>query len=347
MCTKICMYVLILDLLLLTPLLTHATRPPNVLNTTCENDSENGPLQIDGYRDTCPDAEFIIFSRVQGFVLYDPRLPASLLRLHFHDCFVNGCDASVLLDDTDGLIGEKTAGPNLNSLRGFEVIDAIKSELESVCPGVVSCADILAVAARDSVLLSNGPGWEVETGRRDGLTASKAAANANIPGPNSTVQTLVTMFQNVGLTLTDMVALSGAHTLGKARCSTFSPRLETNTGDINLDFMQSLQQLCSISNNNDNDNNNNNDILADLDLVTPATFDNQYYVNLLSREGLLPSDQALVDGEDDQTAELARLYADDEAAFFDDFQRAMLKMGKIGVLTGSNSEIRLNCRAIN
>ena len=64
-----------------------------------------------------------------------------------------GCDASVLLDDTDNFVGEKTAAPNLNSLRGFEVIDAIKSDLEAVCPQTVSCADILATVARDSVIL--------------------------------------------------------------------------------------------------------------------------------------------------------------------------------------------------
>ena len=64
-----------------------------------------------------------------------------------------GCDASVLLDDTQDFVGEKSAAPNLNSLRGFEVIDAIKSELELVCPDTVSCADILATVARDSFLL--------------------------------------------------------------------------------------------------------------------------------------------------------------------------------------------------
>lgn len=57
-----------------------------------------------------------------------------------------------MLDDTANFTGEKTALPNLNSIRGFDVVDDIKANLNSVCRGnVVSCADILAVAARDSV----------------------------------------------------------------------------------------------------------------------------------------------------------------------------------------------------
>lgn len=162
---------------------------PTALNETCLDDISI-VLKINLYKDSCPEAEPIIFSWVQNAVSQDSRMAASLLRLHFHDCFVNasqsfiyyylfvvnfpklvsllsdhlvikmmcvcvlqGCDASVLLDDTGNFIGEKTAPPNLNSLRGFEVIDAIKSELESVCPETVSCADILAMAARDSVVL--------------------------------------------------------------------------------------------------------------------------------------------------------------------------------------------------
>lgn len=66
---------------------------------------------------------------------------------------LQGCDGSVLLDDTPTMTGEKTAKPNDNSLRGFDVIDGIKSTLNDVCLGnVVSCADILAVAARDSIV---------------------------------------------------------------------------------------------------------------------------------------------------------------------------------------------------
>ncbi|XP_015167271.1 peroxidase 40 isoform X3 [Solanum tuberosum] len=254
-----------------------------------------------------------------------------------------GCDASVLLDDTPNFSGEKTAGPNLNSLRGFEVIDNIKADLEYACPQTVSCADILSIAARDSVVLSGGLGWQVQMGRKDSLTASKTAANNNIPGPNSNIATLVTNFQNLGLSLQDMVTLSGAHTIGKARCATFSSRLNNNNAgvsnsEMNLDFLQSLQQLCSA---------NNNTTLANLDDMTPSTFDNHYYVNLLSGKGLLVSDQVLATGDDDNTREIVQNYVDDPSVFLEDFKNSMLKMGSLPPPTGTNGEIRVNCRVIN
>ena len=66
---------------------------------------------------------------------------------------LQGCDGSVLLDDTVTLKGEKEATPNRNSLKGFDLIDKIKNMVESECPGIVSCADILTIAARDAVIL--------------------------------------------------------------------------------------------------------------------------------------------------------------------------------------------------
>ena len=71
--------------------------------------------------------------------------------------YTQGCDGSVLLDDNATFIGEKTAFPNDNSLRAFEVVDLIKFRLEKACPLVVSCADILAIAARDSVFHVSSP----------------------------------------------------------------------------------------------------------------------------------------------------------------------------------------------
>ncbi|KZV14728.1 peroxidase 40-like [Dorcoceras hygrometricum] len=300
------------------------------------------------YQSSCPEAEPTIFSWVEKAVSDEPRMAASLLRLHFHDCFVNarsfGCDASVLLDDMPNFVGEKTAAPNFNSLRGFEVIDAIKADLEYVCPQTVSCSDILAVAARDSVVLvsiyiTGGPGWDVQMGRKDSLSASLTEANNNIPAPNSDVHTLLSKFQNVGLSLQDMVALSGAHTMGKARCFTFNGRISSgsNGPDVNLEFLQSLQQLCSGS--------DANATLADLDHMTPSTFDNEYYVNLLSGEGLLGSDQALVTGSVD-TQQLVESYVDDMGAFFEDFKSAMLKMGSLAS-SENDGEIRRNCRIVN
>ncbi|RRT65736.1 hypothetical protein B296_00001114 [Ensete ventricosum] len=125
----------------------------------------HGQLSPAFYAATCPDLESVARSVMAQVVGQDPRMGASVIRLFFHDCFVNcakssrwfahpqGCDASVLLDDTPTMRGEKNAMGNMNSLRGYEIIDAIKSQVEAACRATVSCADIVALAARDSVSL--------------------------------------------------------------------------------------------------------------------------------------------------------------------------------------------------
>ncbi|ERN04096.1 hypothetical protein AMTR_s00077p00015070, partial [Amborella trichopoda] len=114
--------------------------------------ASSAQLSANFYSSSCPKALSTIQTAVQAAVKKEARMGASLLRLHFHDCFVNGCDGSILLDDNSTFTGEKTAGPNANSVRGYDVVDNIKSNVEAACPGVVSCADILAVSARDSVV---------------------------------------------------------------------------------------------------------------------------------------------------------------------------------------------------
>ncbi|XP_062006546.1 cationic peroxidase 1-like [Rosa rugosa] len=288
------------------------------------------------YSSSCPNALSTIKSAVDSAVSSEARMGASLLRLHFHDCFVNGCDASVLLDDTANFTGEKTAGPNANSLRGFDVVDTIKTQLESLCPGVVSCADILAVAARDSVVALNGPSWTVQLGRRDSTDASLSAANTNLPAPTLNLSALITSFSNKGFNANELVALSGSHTIGQARCTTFRARLY-NEANINSSFATSLQANCPSS--------GGDDTLSPLDVTTPNTFDNAYFNNLVSQKGLLHSDQQLFNGG--STDSQVNAYISNPGSFSTDFANAMVKMGNLSPLTGTDGQIRTDCKKVN
>ncbi|VVB16449.1 unnamed protein product [Arabis nemorensis] len=302
-------------------------------------DQAHAQLTSDFYRESCPSLFPAVRRVVQQAVARERRMAASLLRLFFHDCFVNGCDGSILLDDTSSFVGEKTAGPNNNSVRGFEVIDRIKSRVERLCPGVVSCADILAITARDSVRLLGGPSWSVKLGRRDSKTASLSAANSGvIPPPTSTLNNLIKRFRAQGLSPRDLVALSGAHTIGQAKCATFRNRIY-NESNIDLTFALSRQRTCPPSSGS-GDNN-----AATLDLRSPGRFDRNYYRLLLNHRGLLTSDQVLFNNG--STDSLVVAYSRSLDAFYSDFVKAMVKMGDISPLTGSNGQIRTNCRKPN
>lgn len=270
-------------------------------------------------------------------------MAASLLRLHFHDCFVNGCDGSVLLDDSSSFSSEKNAGANNNSARGFEVIDAIKASVEKACPSVVSCADILALAAREAVFLTGGSYWLLPLGRRDGLTANVSAVNTDLPAPFHSLQDITAKFVAKGLDLKDVVVLSGAHTIGFAQCFTFKGRLFDFDGAGNPDptldttLLSSLRITCP--NQDDSDSN-----LAPLDASTNK-FDNLYFKNLLNNSGILRSDQALM--TDNRTVAMVLNYSKFPFYFSKDFGISMVKMANIGVLTGKDGEIRQNCRVVN
>ncbi|WJX63733.1 peroxidase [Trifolium repens] len=302
--------------------------------------SSSAQLSENFYAKKCPKLFNAVNSIVHNAVAKEPRMGGSLLRLHFHDCFVNGCDGSVLLDDTSSRKGEKTAPPNNNSLRGFEVIDAIKSKVESLCPGVVSCADIVAIAARDSVANLGGPLWKVKLGRRDSKTASfNDASSGVIPPPFSTLSNLINRFKAQGLSTKDMVALSGAHTIGKARCITYKDHIYNDTNIDSL-FAKSRQRNCPRTSGTIKDNN-----VAVLDFKTPNHFDNVYYKNLINKKGLFRSDQVLFNGG--STDSLVKAYSNNPKAFESDFVTAIIKMGNIKPLTGSKGEIRKQCRRAN
>ncbi|GKA81263.1 heme peroxidase [Tanacetum coccineum] len=263
-------------------------------------------------------------------------MAASLLRLHFHDCFVQGCDASILLDDAPMIISEKNALPNKGSVRGFEVIEAAKAKVEKLCPGVVSCADILTVAARDASEMVGGPSWSVKLGRRDSTTASLVQAETSLPSFLAPLESLISSFKDQGLDARDLVALSGAHTIGQAQCVLFRDRIYNNGSHIDAGFARKRRNHCPI-----NDGNGN---LAPLDLVTPNSFDNNYFKNLIQKKGLLESDQVLYSGG--STDKIVWEYSRNPKKFKSDFAAAMIKMSEIKPLTGHKGVIRRVCAAL-
>jgi peroxidase len=296
----------------------------------------NPGLAYNFYQKSCPSVDSIVRSVTWAQVAANSTLPARLLRLHFHDCFVKGCDASILLDNAQS---EKTAGPNL-SVGGYEVIDAIKAQLEQACPGVVSCADILALAARDAVSYQfKASLWQVETGRRDG-TVSLASNTGALPSPFAGFAGILQSFQNRGLNLTDLVALSGAHTIGVASCSSVTPRLyqgnATNVDPL-LDaaYAKTLMSSCPSSSSSGTVN---------LDGGTAAKFDSRYFTNVLNKQGTLASDAALT-----QNAAAAQMVQDltNPIKFYAAFSMSMKKMGRVEVLTGTSGQIRKQCRQVN
>ncbi|XP_038874441.1 peroxidase 66 [Benincasa hispida] len=296
---------------------------------------------LDGhyYSNTCPDAEKIILQTVYNASIHDPKVPARLLRLFFHDCFIRGCDASVLIDSTPENQAEKDAPPNI-SLRSFYVIDEAKAKLESACPHTVSCADIVTIAARDVVTLSGGPYWSVLKGRKDGKI-SKASETINLPAPTFNVSQLIQSFANRGLEVKDLVALSGAHTLGFSHCSSFQSRLRNFSSIHEIDptlesrFAQILRNKCQKPNLDKNAG-------QFLD-PTSSTFDNVYYKRLLEGKGVFGSDQALF--VDSRTRGLVGLFAQDQNLFFKEFAASMVNLGNLGV--SQNGNVRLNCRVVN
>ncbi|KAJ9181987.1 hypothetical protein P3X46_006027 [Hevea brasiliensis] len=312
--------------------------------TVCSADGlrATSGLRQNFYRTSCPQAELLASRITRNRAQSNSALSAKLLRMHFHDCFVRGCDASILLDSVGDTQAEKDTIPN-QSLSGYDVIDEIKTELEKVCPGVVSCADILALAARDAVSFQfNRPLWVVLTGRRDGNVSLASDIDANIPSPFSDFNTLLQLFSNKGLDVHDLVVLSGGHTIGVAHCATFSKRLYnfngTDGSDPSLDpkYAEFLKTQCP--------NPFDPATTVEMDPQSSLKFDTSYFNILLQNKGLFQSDAALLQNE--QSARIVRQLTIPNA-FFAKFAIAMKKMGAIEVLTGDAGQIRKNCHVVN
>lgn len=291
------------------------------------------------YNSSCPKLESIIRKHLKKVFEDDIGQSAGLLRLHFHDCFVQGCDGSVLLDGSASGPSEQSAIPNLTLRQtAFEIINNLSQSVQKECGTVVSCADITAIAARDSVFLSGGPDYEVPLGRRDSLNfATQQDVLDSLPAPTFNTTTTLEFFAAKNLSATDLVALSGGHTIGLSHCSSFTGRLyPSQDSTMDKTFANNLKLTCPET---DTDNT------TVLDIRSPNAFDNKYYVDLMNRQGVFTSDQDLY--TDTRTREIVTSYAINQTLFYENFVLSMIKMGQLNVLTGTEGEIRSNCSARN
>ncbi|KAJ9555821.1 hypothetical protein OSB04_010435 [Centaurea solstitialis] len=303
-----------------------------------------GGLKMKYYHKKCGSisVENTVRDIVWSKVAANPTLAAKLLRLHYHDCFVRGCDGSILLDPVQNTTTEKTAGPN-RSVTGYDIIDEIKTTLEAECVGIVSCADIVALAARDAVSFQfKTDMWPVFTGREDGKVSVAAEVGDNLPSANANFTTLMAQFGNKGLNMDDLVILSGAHTIGNSRCVLVARRLYNFTGkgdadpSLNATYAQTLRKICP--------NPQNPATTLEMDPDSSLTFDSDYFRSLNQHKGLFVSDAALLTNQ--QSAQMTEVLQNPNV-FFARFARSMVRMGEIEVLTDGQGEIRKHCRVIN
>lgn len=177
-------------------------------------------------------------------------------------------------------------------------------------------------------------------GRKDGKI-SRANETINLPAPTSNTSQLIQSFAQRGLSTKDLVALSGAHTLGFSHCSSFEARLRnfSTTHDtdptLNPQLATDLKRKCP----KPNTDRNAGQFLDS----TASVFDNDYYTRVVAGEGVFVSDQSLLG--DYRTRWIVEAFARDGGLFFEEFAASMVKLGNVGVV--ESGDVRQNCRVVN
>ncbi|CAM8967816.1 unnamed protein product [Rhodiola kirilowii] len=293
-------------------------------------------LQMNYYAKSCPNAEAIIKKAVIELYYEHGNTAVSWLRNLFHDCIVKGCDASFLLE---GIQSEQKSERSFG-MRNFKYVSKIKAAVENACPNKVSCADIVALSARDGIVMLGGPRVQMKTGRRDSTQSYLSLLDHFIPHHNASTSTVLSVFASAGLTVEESVALLGAHSVGRVHCTNLVQRLyPTVDPALDPDFAKYLKGRCPTPNPDPKAV-----LYSRFDLETTMIIDNFYYKNLLKNKGLLVIDQQLL--SDPRTSPYVQKFAKDNGYFYAQFAKAILKLSENNPLTGAQGEIRKDCRLL-
>ncbi|KAM0902896.1 hypothetical protein ACQ4PT_019023 [Festuca glaucescens] len=303
-----------------------------------------------GKKDTVGDKVYQIVAKAIGD---NSGIGPALIRLLFHDCWVNGCDGSVLLDRKPyGSKTEKEAENNIG-LDGFDVIDKIKAKLGNN----VSCADIVVLAAREATFIVSRKkiDYPVKTGRMDGVVSSADAADRFLPPSTFDFEQLKANFDAKGFKTPELVALSGAHAVGVAHSPSFADRLDDATATpISLDYMNALKKDAKpIQPNNIRDKefafrnaSRYDDAGVDTSDKGKGVLDNSYYHANLQNTVLFRSDWELRNDTSGDAGALMESFKADAKKWYRQFGDAMAKLSKLPA-EGTRFEIRKNCRKTN
>ncbi|KAF8693225.1 hypothetical protein HU200_038606 [Digitaria exilis] len=318
--------------------------------------TQSAALKVGYYNDKkCAGVEPIVRDEVYKTLNYDRSKGAALVRLFFHDCWVKGCDASVLLNPSSkNPYPEKVAGSNIG-LRAFDVIDKIKARLEAVYPGVVSCADILAFAARDATrYLSDGHiDYAVPSGRLDSVVSRAKDADDTLPSSTASFPDLKKNFGKKGFDVEELVVLSGAHSIGVAHYPSFKDRLAAPGNEIDAKYQLALRNAAkNKSRTVANDiRDESYAFKRDAGYYTVVTgrkdyLNNTYYHNAMDNRVLFKSDWVL--RTDAFALSKLKEYRDKPKEWDSDFADALVKLGKLLPAEGKGLlEIRKKCSAVN
>ncbi|KAG6792334.1 hypothetical protein POTOM_001479 [Populus tomentosa] len=305
--------------------------------TSIEDDDEqvswhsNRSLEYDFYRDSCPQAERIIQRVVHELYEVNSSVASALLRLVFHDCFIE-------VDDF-----------------GFDIIDKIKSEIEMVCPGVVSCADIVALAARDGVVQASGPFYPLYTGWRDAIHSFRDVATSELPSPNADLSETLASFASRGFDERETVSLMAPSLSCSGSPSSSSRAAEMRGSPSSLSAPSpSLKGSISSppSSSTPSSASFEDSLLSSLEEPgmnmanegPGVDFGRLYHRSLLQGKGILYSDQQLMAGID--TGIWVRAYASDISLFPRGFALVMMKLSNLRVLSGSKGQVPLHCSKV-